>query len=36
MADLTLDEARKEVAALRDKLDEWANAYYTKDTPEVA
>ena len=35
MADLTLDEARKEVAALRDKLDEWANAYYTKDTPEV-
>ena len=35
MADLTLDEARKEVAALRDKLDDWANAYYTKDTPEV-
>ncbi|WP_338206670.1 NAD-dependent DNA ligase LigA [Lactobacillus juensis] len=35
MADLTLDEARKEVSALRDKLDEWANAYYTKDTPEV-
>ena len=35
MADLTLDEARKEVAALRDKLDDWANAYYTNDTPEV-
>ncbi|WP_278964195.1 NAD-dependent DNA ligase LigA [Lactobacillus apis] len=35
MADLTLDEARKEVASLRDKLDEWANAYYSNDVPEV-
>ncbi len=35
MADLTLDEARKEVASLRDKLDEWANAYYSNDAPEV-
>ncbi len=35
MADLTLDEARKEVASLRDKLDQWADAYYTKDAPEV-
>ena len=35
MADLTLDEARKEVASLRDKLDEWDNAYYSNDAPEV-
>lgn len=35
MADLTLDEARKEVASLRDKLDAWANAYYSNDAPEV-
>lgn len=35
MADLTLDEARKEVASLRDKLDEWANAYYSNDAPKV-
>ena len=35
MVDLTLDEARKEVASLRDKLDEWANAYYSNDAPEV-
>ncbi|BDR60168.1 NAD-dependent DNA ligase LigA [Lactobacillus xylocopicola] len=35
MADLTLDEARKEVVALRNKLDKWADEYYSKDEPEV-
>ncbi|GAA3627777.1 NAD-dependent DNA ligase LigA [Lactobacillus hamsteri] len=35
MAEITLDEAQKEVAALRKQLDEWAEAYYSKDAPEV-
>ena len=35
MADLTLDEAKKEVSVLREKLNDWADAYYTKDAPKV-
>lgn len=35
MAKITLDEAKKEAASLRTKLDEWADAYYSKDAPEV-
>ena len=35
MAKITLDEAKKEVASLRTQLDEWADAYYSKDAPEV-
>lgn len=35
MADITLDEAKKEVVALRKQLNEWAEAYYSKDAPEV-
>ena len=35
MADITLDQAKTEVAALRKQLDEWAEAYYSKDAPEV-
>ncbi|RVU71369.1 MULTISPECIES: NAD-dependent DNA ligase LigA [Lactobacillus] len=35
MAEITLDQARQEVAALRKQLDEWADAYYTKDAPVV-
>lgn len=35
MAETTLDEAQKEVVQLRKKLDEWADAYYSKDAPEV-
>ena len=31
----TLEEAKKEAAALRKQLDEWAEAYYAKDAPEV-
>lgn len=35
MAEITLDEAKKEVAALRKQLDAWADAYYSKDAPVV-
>lgn len=35
MADLTLTEAKKEVSELREKLNDWADAYYTKDSPKV-
>ncbi|MDF7683320.1 NAD-dependent DNA ligase LigA [Lactobacillus sp. ESL0679] len=35
MADLTLDEAKKEVTELRTVLNKWAQAYYSKDAPEV-
>lgn len=35
MVEITLDEAQKEVAELRKQLDEWAEAYYSKDAPEV-
>ena len=35
MAEITLDEAQKEVADLRKQLDKWAEAYYSKDAPEV-
>lgn len=35
MAEITLDEAKTEIAALRKQLDEWADAYYSKDAPEV-
>lgn len=35
MADITLDEAKKEVASLRQKLDQWADEYYSKDAPAV-
>lgn len=35
MADITLDQAKTEVSALRKQLDEWAEAYYSKDAPEV-
>ncbi|MDF7639314.1 NAD-dependent DNA ligase LigA [Lactobacillus sp. ESL0791] len=35
MADLTLNEAKPEVAALRKELNKWADAYYSKDAPEV-
>lgn len=31
----TLAQAQEEVTALRKKLDEWADAYYSKDAPEV-
>lgn len=35
MANLSLEDAQKEVAALRKQLDEWADAYYSRDAPEV-
>ena len=35
MADITLDEAKKEASSLRNQLDKWADAYYSKDAPEV-
>lgn len=35
MTEITLDKAQEEVAALRKQLDEWAEAYYSKDAPEV-
>ncbi len=35
MAEESLAAAKKEVARLRSKLDEWAKAYYTEDAPEV-
>ena len=35
MAEITLDEAKKEAASLRKQLNEWAEAYYSKDAPEV-
>lgn len=35
MADLTLNEAKKEAASLRKQLKEWAQAYYVKDAPQV-
>ncbi|RMC46072.1 MULTISPECIES: NAD-dependent DNA ligase LigA [unclassified Lactobacillus] len=35
MADLTLNEAKKEAASLRKQLKEWAQAYYAKDAPQV-
>ena len=35
MADITLDEAKKEASLLRNPLDKWADAYYSKDAPEV-
>ncbi|WEV37450.1 NAD-dependent DNA ligase LigA [Lactobacillus sp. ESL0677] len=35
MADLTLDEAKKEVTELRSVLNKWAQAYYSQDAPEV-
>ncbi|MCO6527836.1 MAG: NAD-dependent DNA ligase LigA [Lactobacillus sp.] len=35
MADLTLNEAKKEAASLRKQLKEWAQAYYVKDVPQV-
>ena len=35
MAELTLDEAQKEVLSLRKKLNDWADAYYSKDAPKV-
>ena len=35
MAEITLDEAKKEAASLRTQLNEWADAYYSKDAPEV-
>lgn len=35
MADITLDEAKKEASLLRNQLDKWADAYYSKDAPEV-
>ncbi len=35
MPQTSLAEAQKEVASLRKKLDEWADAYYSKDAPEV-
>ena len=35
MAKITLDEAKKEAASLRTQLDEWADAYYSKDKPSI-
>lgn len=35
MAELTLAQARTEVAKLRSQLDRWADAYYTSDAPVV-
>ncbi|GFZ26334.1 NAD-dependent DNA ligase LigA [Lactobacillus corticis] len=35
MAIVTLEQAQSEVEKLRKQLDEWADAYYTKDSPEV-
>lgn len=35
MADITLDEAKKEASSLRNQLDKWADAYYSKDAPKV-
>lgn len=35
MAETNLAQAQQEVTALRKKLDEWADAYYSKDAPEV-
>lgn len=35
MANLTLNEAKKEAASLRKQLKEWAQAYYVKDAPQV-
>lgn len=35
MAKVTLAEAEKEAASLRKQLNEWAEAYYSKDAPEV-
>lgn len=35
MVEITLDEAKKEVIVLRKQLNEWAQAYYSKDAPEV-
>lgn len=35
MAIVTLEQAQSEVEKLRQQLDEWADAYYTKDSPEV-
>lgn len=35
MADITLDEAKKEASSLRNQLNKWADAYYSKDAPEV-
>ena len=35
MAEITLDEAKKEAASLRTQLNEWADDYYSKDAPEV-
>ena len=35
MADITLDEAKKEARLLRNQRDKWADAYYSKDAPEV-
>lgn len=35
LAKITIEQARKEVAALRKKLDKWADEYYSQDNPEV-
>lgn len=35
MAELTLEQAKAEVAKLRTQLDQWAAAYYTSDAPQV-
>lgn len=35
MANLTLAEAKKEIGPLRKQLNEWADAYYSKDAPKV-
>ena len=35
MVKTTLEEAQKEVVSLRQKLNKWADEYYSKDAPEV-
>lgn len=35
LAEITIEEAKKEVTDLRKKLDKWADEYYSKDAPEV-
>ena len=35
MTQLSLEQAQEKVTALREQLNKWANAYYTKDAPVV-
>jgi NAD-dependent DNA ligase (contains BRCT domain type II) len=35
MAELTKEQAEQELAKIRPQLNEWRDAYYTKDAPVV-